>query len=50
MEWPSGTSQILENVVADQILTVIEPRRPELSAIRSGADLELSFQTEPGRI
>lgn len=39
VEWPSGTSQILENVVADQILTLTEPRRPELS-----------FQTEPGRI
>lgn len=25
IEWPSGTTQVLDNVSADQILTVIEP-------------------------
>jgi enediyne biosynthesis protein E4 len=31
IEWPSGTVQELKNVAADQILEVIEPRRPVLA-------------------
>ena len=31
IEWPSGTVQESTNVAADQILTIIEPRRPVLA-------------------
>jgi len=31
VEWPSGTVQVLTNVLANQILTITEPRRPVLA-------------------
>ena len=40
VEWPSGTVQVLTNVLANQILTVVEPRRPVLAC---GCDADGSF-------
>jgi len=40
VEWPSGTVQVMTNVLANQILTIIEPRRPVLAC---GCDADGSF-------
>ena len=31
VEWPSGTVQVMTNVLANQVLTITEPRRPVLA-------------------
>jgi len=46
IEWPSGTVQQLANVAANQILTIVEPRRPVLTATAPGAG---TLSADPNR-
>jgi hypothetical protein len=49
IEWPSGTVQELTNVAADQILEVIEPRRPVLAFLDlSPSKVDGSLQADAG--
>jgi enediyne biosynthesis protein E4 len=51
IEWPSGTVQVFRNVDVDQILTVVEPRRPVLIATRStGASVALALTGDAGAV
>jgi hypothetical protein len=48
VEWPSGTRQTLRNVAADQIVTVVEPRRPIVSArVTTPTSIELTLEGDP---
>jgi len=49
IEWPSGTVQELTNIASDQILEVIEPRRPVLAFLDlSPSKVDGSLQADPG--
>jgi hypothetical protein len=51
IEWPSGTLQSFRNLAADQVLTVIEPRRPVLEAVRAeGVSVELRLEGDVGAV
>ena len=48
VEWPSGTVQVMTNLLTNQILTIIEPRRPVLAcACDSDGSFVLSVTTDP---
>jgi hypothetical protein len=47
IEWPSGTVQELPDVSANQILTVVEPRRPILTATVKPDRVEGTLSADP---
>ncbi|MHB1309865.1 MAG: FG-GAP-like repeat-containing protein, partial [Limisphaerales bacterium] len=50
IEWPSGTVQELANVAANQILTVIEPRRPVLQvAVANTGSVSGTLRGDPAK-
>jgi hypothetical protein len=49
IEWPSGTVQELANVVPDQILEVIEPRRPLLAVAVTPTQVTGTITADPNQ-